>query len=65
MNLTETLNRVKDPATRKALEEIFATLKADMDANKTAFDGHDHGGAADATPVDSGDAASTFSQNLN
>ena len=40
--ITEVINQINDPATRKALQVVFDTLKADLDVNKTAFDAHTH-----------------------
>lgn len=65
MNLTEMINQVKDSATRRALQMIFDQLKDDLNANKAAFDGHDHDGTADQSPINSSGEAVTFTNNLN
>lgn len=42
--IAEYLNHIKDPSTRQAVQGIFEVLKADLDANKAAFDAHTHNG---------------------
>ncbi len=71
MNITNLINQVRDPSVRRALQAIFDQLKADLDANKAAFDAHTHHTGTAFTSAPASDAAGnangtreTFVQNL-
>lgn len=74
--MAEYLNNIRDQQTRAAVQGVFELLKADLDANKAAFDAHTHNGdgaqvgayytsppRSNTATVTAG-AASTFAQNL-
>ncbi len=41
-DISRLLNQIPDLGTRHALRKIFEQLKADLEANKAAFDNHVH-----------------------
>lgn len=42
-NLNVMLSNIPDPTTREILKKAFASIVADMVANKAVFDAHTHG----------------------
>lgn len=65
MNIATHINQISDPATRKAVYEVFRQLKDDLEVNKSAFDNHYHDGTGSSnTPLDQSDADVSFEQSL-